>query len=70
MQVSVCPGGAATGYTYFLPSEEHLEARVVTRGFMEARLTVAMAGRCAEKLLLGEANISTAGENPETHMKP
>ena len=31
-RVSVCPGGLATGYTYFLPQEERLESRVVTRG--------------------------------------
>ena len=46
MQVSACPGGVTTGYTYFIPSEEHLESRVTTRGFMEARMTVALAGRC------------------------
>jgi hypothetical protein len=46
-QVSVCPGGVPTGFTYFIPQEEHLESRVVTRAFMEAKMTVAMAGRCA-----------------------
>jgi len=34
-----------TGYTYFIPQEEHLESRVVTRGFMEAKMVVASAGR-------------------------
>ena len=47
VQVSACPGGAMTGYTYFIPSEEHLESRVTTRGFMEARMVVALAGRHA-----------------------
>ena len=60
-RVSVCPGGLATGYTYFLPSEERLESRVTTRGFMESRMVVALAGRCAERLVLGDANVSTAG---------
>ncbi|EFN50481.1 hypothetical protein CHLNCDRAFT_55840, partial [Chlorella variabilis] len=60
-RVSVCPGGAASGYTYFLPREETLESRVVTRGYMEAKMVVALAGRCAERLVLGEANVSTAG---------
>ncbi|BDA40994.1 ATP-dependent zinc metalloprotease FTSH, chloroplastic [Coccomyxa sp. Obi] len=60
-QVSVCPGGVPTGYTYFIPQEEHLESRVVTRGYMEARMVVGIAGRCAERLVLGEANITTAG---------
>lgn len=45
LQVSVCPGGVASGYTYFIPQEEHLESSVVTRGYMEARLVVGMAGR-------------------------
>lgn len=45
VQVSVCPGGVASGYTYFIPQEEHLESSVVTRGYMEARLVVGMAGR-------------------------
>lgn len=60
-RVSVCPGGLATGYTYFLPQEERLESRILTRGYMEAKMVVAMAGRCAEKLVLGDANLSTAG---------
>ena len=46
MQVSVCPGGLATGYTYFIPQESHLESQVVTRGYLEGRMTVGMAGRC------------------------
>ena len=45
VQVSVCPGGVASGYTYFIPQEEHLESSVVTRGYMEARLVVGLAGR-------------------------
>jgi cell division protease FtsH len=60
-RVSVCPGGLATGYTYFLPQEERLESRVVTRGYMESRMVVALAGRCAERLVLGEGAVSTAG---------
>jgi cell division protease FtsH len=60
-KVSVCPGGQPTGYTYFIPQEEHLESRVVTRAYMEAKLVVSMAGRCAEQLVLGEGHVSTAG---------
>ena len=44
-QVVACPGGVATGHTYFIPSEEHLESGITTRGFMEARMVVALAGR-------------------------
>lgn len=60
-RVSACPGGLATGHTYFLPMEERLESRVTTRAYLESRMVVAIAGRCAEQLVLGEANISTAG---------
>lgn len=60
-RVSVCPSGLATGHTYFLPMEERLESRVTTRAYLESRMVVAIAGRCAEQLVLGEANISTAG---------
>ena len=45
--MSVCPGGAPTGYTYFIPQQELLESRVMTRGYMESRMVVLMAGRCA-----------------------
>ena len=45
VQVSICPGGVPTGYTYFIPQEEHLESRVVTRAYMEAKMVVAMSGR-------------------------
>ena len=47
LQVSICPGGVPTGYTYFIPQEEHLESRVVTRAYMEAKMVVAMSGRSA-----------------------
>lgn len=52
MQVSVCPGGLASGYTYFIPQEEHLESQVVTRGYLEGRMVVGMAGRCLHFLPL------------------
>lgn len=45
VQVSVCPGGLASGYTYFIPQEEHLESQVVTRGYLEGRMVVGLAGR-------------------------
>ena len=43
----MCPGGVPTGYTYFIPQEEMLESRVLTRGYMESRMVVSLAGRCA-----------------------
>ena len=47
MQVEVCPGGQARGYTYCIPSEDRLEAGLLTRSFMETRMVVGMAGRRA-----------------------
>lgn len=41
----MCPGGTSKGYTYFIPQEEHLEARVITRAYMEAKMVVSLAGR-------------------------
>ncbi|KAL3153794.1 hypothetical protein ABBQ32_013378 [Trebouxia sp. C0010 RCD-2024] len=67
-KVSVCPGGLASGYTYFIPQEEHLESQVVTRGYLEGRMVVGMAGRCAEKLVMGEGNVTTAGASDLEHV--
>eukprot|EP00210_Caulerpa_lentillifera_P005084 g4856.t1 len=60
-KVSVCPGGVPTGSTFFLPREDRLESRVVTRAYMESQMVVCLAGRCTERMLLGDANVSTAG---------
>lgn len=60
-KVSVCVGGAASGYTYFIPQESQLESGVLTRGYLESKLVVSMAGRCAERLLFGPEYVSTAG---------
>lgn len=60
-KVTVCPGGVPTGNTFFIPQEERLESRVVTRSFLESKLTVCMAGRCAERMLMGDNYISSAG---------
>lgn len=60
-QVSICPNGMATGNTFFIPQEERLESRIVTRSFLESKLVVCMAGRCAERMLMGESSVSTAG---------
>ena len=44
------PWRPPSGYTYFIPSEERLESKILTRGFMETRMVVALAGRCVHKL--------------------
>jgi len=60
-KVSICPGGVPTSYTYFIPSEEFLETKIMTRAYMESRLVVLLAGRVAERLLLGDDRVSPAG---------
>ncbi len=47
MQVSACEGNVPSGFTYLIPSEERLEAKIITRGYMESKLVVCMAGRSA-----------------------
>jgi len=53
-RVTVFPNGEVSGHTLFVPQESQLESGIVTRGYLESQMVVAMAGRCAEKLLLGE----------------
>ena len=66
LQVVACPGGAAIGHTYFIPTEEHLESGVTTRGFMEARLVVNLAGRCVT--LLAEAPFPMCAHCPRRNL--
>ncbi|CAG9461153.1 unnamed protein product [Pedinophyceae sp. YPF-701] len=60
-KISVCPGGEPTGHTYMIPQEERLELNIYTRGFLESQLAVLLAGRCAERLLLGDDFMSLRG---------
>ena len=50
MQVSACEGNVPSGFTYLIPSEERLEAKIITRGYLESKLVVCMAGRLANPL--------------------
>ena len=61
MKVVVFPGGQPVGYTYFLPREAHLESGIMSRGYLEACLTVLLAGRCAEVLLRGPQHTTAQG---------
>jgi hypothetical protein len=36
----VAPAGAASGFTYFIPPDSLMENDIMTRGFMEAHMTV------------------------------
>ena len=50
MQVSACEGNVPSGFTYLIPSEERLEAKIITRGYLESKLVVCMAGRLKNSL--------------------
>jgi len=60
-KVQCCPGGLVTGQTYLIPQEIHLEVPVFTRGYLEAKIVMLLAGRCGERLALGDEALSTAG---------
>lgn len=57
-RVSVFPSNRVEGHTSFVPQESHLESGVLTRGYLESQLVVAFAGRCAEKLVLGDEYVT------------
>lgn len=57
-QVSVCPFDLITGYTLFVDDEERAPD-MVTRADMEGQLVVNLAGRCAEKLVMGESEVTS-----------
>jgi len=57
-KVSVVPHGRSLGATQFAPMEDR---RNLPEGYVRATLVVGLAGRAAEKLLLGQ--ISTGAEN-------
>lgn len=57
-QVSVCPFNVVTGYTLLVEDEEKGVDAIMTRGDMEAHMVVNMAGRCSEKLVMGESEVT------------
>lgn len=59
-RVSVCPYNVVTGYTLFVEDEARTAGALLTRGDLEARMVVHLAGRCAEKLVMGEGNLTGA----------
>eukprot|EP00242_Pyramimonas_sp_CCMP2087_P000821 CAMPEP_0198233314 /NCGR_PEP_ID=MMETSP1445-20131203/116175_1 /TAXON_ID=36898 /ORGANISM="Pyramimonas sp., Strain CCMP2087" /LENGTH=890 /DNA_ID=CAMNT_0043914005 /DNA_START=198 /DNA_END=2870 /DNA_ORIENTATION=+ len=59
-KVTVFPGGRPTGHTSFVPQESHLESGVMSQGYLQSQMVVCLAGRVAEKIVLGEEYVSTA----------
>jgi cell division protease FtsH len=62
-KVHLFPNGEPTSNIYFLPREEALDTGLRTEAFLRSELVVRMAGRAGEAMLLGAANVSTAGKD-------
>jgi cell division protease FtsH len=67
-KVVACPGRTSTAaFVHWIPREEHLETGIMTRSYLEATLTVALAGRAAERLVYGEAGLTTLSGGDVAH---
>ena len=60
LQVSVCPLNVLTGFTLFVEDEDKNVNAILTRSELEGRMVVHLAGRCAEKLVMGEGQMTGA----------
>ncbi|KXZ53715.1 hypothetical protein GPECTOR_6g632 [Gonium pectorale] len=60
-RVSVCPLNVLSGFTLFVEDEEKSVNAILTRSELEARMVVHLAGRCAEKLVNGEGEMTGMG---------
>lgn len=60
-RISICPYNIVTGYTLFVEDEDARADALLTRSDMEAAMVVSLAGRCAEKLVMGESEVTGLG---------
>ncbi|KAG2495020.1 hypothetical protein HYH03_006952 [Edaphochlamys debaryana] len=60
-RVSVCPLNVLSGFTLFVEDEDRSVNAILTRSEMEGRMVVSLAGRCAEKLVMGEGEMTGMG---------
>ncbi|GLC69378.1 ATP-dependent zinc metalloprotease FTSH 1 [Pleodorina starrii] len=60
-RVSVCPLNIISGFTLFVEDEDKNVNAILTRSELEGRMVVSLAGRCAEKLVMGEGNLTGMG---------
>eukprot|EP00879_Flechtneria_rotunda_P028172 GHRR01030255.1.p1 GENE.GHRR01030255.1~~GHRR01030255.1.p1 ORF type:complete len:520 (+),score=209.83 GHRR01030255.1:1412-2971(+) len=60
-RVSICPYNMVTGYTLFVEDESARAQALLSRGDMEAVMVVHLAGRSAEKLVMGESEVTGMG---------
>jgi cell division protease FtsH len=58
-KVTITPRGKTGGVTMFEPSIEDADTGLHTKRYLENRLAVALGGRAAEAIILGEDNITT-----------
>jgi cell division protease FtsH len=58
-KVTITPRGKTGGVTMFEPSVEDADTGLHTKKYLENRLAVALGGRAAEAIILGEDNITT-----------
>lgn len=65
--VSVCPYNIVTGYTLFVEDEERSANAILTRSDMESHMVVNLGGRCAEKLVMGEGEVTGLGSPDMFH---
>ena len=67
-KVVCCPGGTSTAsFVHWIPREEHLETGLMSRSYLEATITVGLAGRAAERLVFGEAGLTTLSGGDVAH---
>jgi cell division protease FtsH len=59
-KVTLVPRGQARGLTWFMPSEDQA---LVSRSQILARITGALGGRAAEKVVFGDAEVTTGAGN-------
>ncbi|MCL2926297.1 MAG: ATP-dependent zinc metalloprotease FtsH2 [Trichodesmium sp. MAG_R04] len=59
-KVTLVPRGQARGLTWFMPSEEQ---GLISRSQILARITGALGGRAAEKVIFGDSEVTTGASN-------
>jgi cell division protease FtsH len=59
-KVTLVPRGQARGLTWFMPSEDQ---GLISRSQILARITGALGGRAAEKVIFGDAEVTTGAGN-------
>ncbi|KAI4994785.1 hypothetical protein ZWY2020_034688 [Hordeum vulgare] len=67
-KISIIPRGQAGGLTFFAPSEEKLESGLYNRSYLENQMAVALGGRVAEEVIIGQDNVTTRASSDFMHV--